>query len=568
MKLLDRTRRRGGVVGVAAIASVALLAAGCSSTASGPPTDPAQEIPVAFGLKRDQSGLEAAVADRSTPGSANYLKWLNQDSLRATYGASAESVASALQAAEAAGFNGAIDGSGSVLVGTMTPPEIKVLFGEDTVNVTQGSATVAQTANPVNIPNSMSDTVQDVAGLTFQVAEAEPSAPVASNNETCPPKSDLAARMNAFYGLVPLEGPGKGGAGVRIAMLEIDQYSPRALEIYSTCNQTQIAPVKNQKIDDSPESVFGQVAEESTLDIIAASQLAPQLAGIDTYQFNPFSPILFPLVAAIDDSYTADGPRMISSSVGFCEKTMTDSDIAISEWLLMSAAATGITTVAAAGDSGSSACAPSNTSEAAQYPASSPNAVGIGGTQFTANEFTAANQVVWNSMPESKLAGGGTAASRLPRPAYQSGLNTTGSGGSGRAVPDTSLIASPNEFGAIPVCDAAANCSMQVIGGTSASAPAFAAAMAVTLNAVDASGRGKNPARVDRLGQLNPTLYQLAGQASANPFTDVTQGNNDLYSVGCCAAGPGYDTASGWGSINFSKLAAAYRKLLQAPASN
>lgn len=36
---------------------------------------------------------------------------------------------------------------------------------------------------------------------------------------------------------------------------------------------------------------------------------------------------------------------------------------------------------------------------------------------------------------------------------------------------------------------------------------------------------------------------------------DVTAGTNDLNNVGCCTARPGYDTASGWGSVDFGAVA-------------
>ncbi len=65
----------------------------------------------------------------------------------------------------------------------------------------------------------------------------------------------------------------------------------------------------------------------------------------------------------------------------------------------------------------------------------------------------------------------------------------------------------------------------------------------------------KSPGAPQRLGALNETIYQLATDPkTADTFMDVTTGNNDLYSVGCCTAGPGYDAASGWGSVNFGKL--------------
>lgn len=38
-------------------------------------------------------------------------------------------------------------------------------------------------------------------------------------------------------------------------------------------------------------------------------------------------------------------------------------------------------------------------------------------------------------------------------------------------------------------------------------------------------------------------------------FRDVVDGNNDVYDLGCCYAKPGYDMASGLGSIRFDQLA-------------
>jgi hypothetical protein len=45
-------------------------------------------------------------------------------------------------------------------------------------------------------------------------------------------------------------------------------------------------------------------------------------------------------------------------------------------------------------------------------------------------------------------------------------------------------------------------------------------------------------------------------------FSDVVVGNNDVgefipgngQPLGCCSAGPGYDQATGWGSVSFPSL--------------
>ena len=87
-----------------------------------------------------------------------------------------------------------------------------------------------------------------------------------------------------------------------------------------------------------------------------------------------------------------------------------------------------------------------------------------------------------------------------------------------------------------------------LVSGTSASAPT-AAGMFSTINAARyAVGKGS-------LGWINPVLY-----ANASVFAnDITSGDNKCVQSGlCCAQGynaaPGWDPATGLGSINFGKL--------------
>ena len=73
------------------------------------------------------------------------------------------------------------------------------------------------------------------------------------------------------------------------------------------------------------------------------------------------------------------------------------------------------------------------------------------------------------------------------------------------------------------------------------------------------------------VGFLNPLVYEVGrenkkGQGPGNVLLDVTRGNNDLGSMtaadagggkplGCCSAAVGYDSASGWGSLQMVGLA-------------
>jgi hypothetical protein len=64
------------------------------------------------------------------------------------------------------------------------------------------------------------------------------------------------------------------------------------------------------------------------------------------------------------------------------------------------------------------------------------------------------------------------------------------------------------------------------------------------------------------IGLANPLLYAIGHSASAaTVISDVTANNNDMGQsltgkpFGCCTASPGYDEASGLGSINLASLA-------------
>ena len=108
-------------------------------------------------------------------------------------------------------------------------------------------------------------------------------------------------------------------------------------------------------------------------------------------------------------------------------------------------------------------------------------------------------------------------------------------------------------------------CCWDIVGGTSEASPEFAGVVA------DA-----NQVAHHRLGNINAELYQLAGIAYAhgNPFgtkptglVDVTQGNTTFgpfqnsdgrtYTVLGTSAGPGYDLASGAGTIDAARFVPA-----------
>ncbi|HEX6495302.1 MAG TPA: protease pro-enzyme activation domain-containing protein, partial [Acidobacteriaceae bacterium] len=159
-----------------------------------------------------------------------------------------------------------------------------------------------------------------------------------------------------------------------------------------------------------------------------------------------------------------------------------------------------------------------------------------------------------------------------PKPSWQSSFGTQNA----RELPDVSLFASDgahdsawvlcasglggNPNGTDCVMDSSGNTPFQVVGGTSASSPAFAGVLALVINQLQSGG-----ATNVRLGQADYTLYPLAKQFPA-AFHDVATGNISMVcasgSLNCGTNGflTGYDTASGYdlatglGSVDVTQL--------------
>lgn len=295
---------------------------------------------------------------------------------------------------------------------------------------------------------------------------------------------------------------------------------------------------------------------------------------------------------------------LLSESYGGCEGGILPSDADVTEMNGTAANLMGISYMAAAGDSGAEDCGP-GTGLYVDAPGSYPGVTSVGGTQFPSPLWTpkgslveAGLEQVWNESndPYSNYgvgAGGGGISSVFTRPVYQGSAATCApfgtlpmpSAGPMRQVPDVVLSAASGtpgffiectfmegKFG--PDCSATGGSPQgTAVGGTSAASPSFAGVVAIL-----------NQATGERLGNLNPMLYSLASTSSgASVFHDIVSGNNEVVcgpgvtdagdppdgdwpdGNGCGDAGlygyaaiPGYDCASGNGSIDGYNLVSAW----------
>jgi subtilase family serine protease len=226
------------------------------------------------------------------------------------------------------------------------------------------------------------------------------------------------------------------------------------------------------------------------------------------------------------------------------------------------AARSGVTVLAASGDSGAADVRFNESTyylhRVTSWPDSDPLVTGIGGTQLhlsaagrprpaTAWNDTysaATNEFIEGNRGPNPLAGGGGKSVIFGRPAYQNKVAKVV--GTQRGVPDISMSGA---------CNGAADMYQSFAGepagwypscGTSEATPEFAGIVAL------ADQVAGHP-----IGLINPALYRLSAQRAPG-ITDVTSGGNTVsfpqagkrHTVRGFRAARGYDLASGVGTVN------------------
>ncbi len=194
-----------------------------------------------------------------------------------------------------------------------------------------------------------------------------------------------------------------------------------------------------------------------------------------------------------------------------------------------------VTFLAASGDDGGQS--------GAEWPATSPYVVGVGGTTLTLNYLGGyGTESAW-SASGSRYSGysgsAGGVSTIYPEPAYQTyALGRT----SGRSTPDVSLVGNPTT--GLSVYDTVpgdGSIGWATVGGTSAGTPIWAGIVAVADQARGMKGLGSLGSS-QTLGLLY-SLYAQKGTTYASTFHDITSGANF---VGQATAG--YDLVTGIGT--------------------
>jgi kumamolisin len=386
---------------------------------------------------------------------------------------------------------------------------------------------------------------------------------------------------------------GADGSGQTVAVIELGGgFSASDLDTYFGGLGIAVPSVTAQGVDgasNAPGSDPTGADIEVNLDIDVIGAAAPGANQVVYFGPNNGDQGFVDAISAAAEASPA--PIAISISWGQSEDSWTAQGVSSMNAAMSDAAALGITVCAAAGDNGSG----DNVTDGephCDFPASSPYALGCGGTKLEFSGGVITSEVVWDETAAGEGAGGGGVSDQFALPSWQAtaggparaggttsggtGSGGTGSGGGkgehhhhhrhgehhhhrhgedeaaaasgglgqpadeaaaasgGRGVPDVAGNADP-----VTGYSIYADGKSQVVGGTSAVAPLWAALIS---RLAQATGT--------RFGLIQPALYAgVSPGVDAPGFHDITSGNNGAYS-----AGPGWDACTGLGSPDGTAL--------------
>lgn len=344
--------------------------------------------------------------------------------------------------------------------------------------------------------------------------EAHPPIHLKPGSTTTTPTGYGPAQIRTAYGLSQLSAT---GVGQTIAI--VDAYgSPTIandLNIFSkqfglpSANLTIAYPGGKTK----PDSGW---ALETSLDVEWAHAIAPD-AKILLVVAKSAS--MSDLLTAIDYA-SANGAQVVSNSWGGSEFTTEANYESHFQH-------SGVVYVASSGDSGAGV----------EWPAASPNVLAVGGTTLTldAKNNTYSSEYGW------KGSGGGSSA-YMAMPSYQSNWSTIV--GTHRGVPDVAFDADPNT--GVAVYDSTkynGQSGWFAVGGTSLSAPAWAAMIALA-----DQGRATKLSSFDAITDLYSFAATTGSAGYTENYHDIILGSNGY------SAKAGYDLVTGIGSPKGNNL--------------
>jgi subtilase family serine protease len=539
-----------------------------------------------------QADLDTLLAEQQDRSSPNYHRWLTPEEFGSRFGLSQTDLAKVVAWLESQGLG----------VVQVARSRTRIAFGGSAAQVeaafqielhhynVNGEAHYAN-ASPPSLPAAFVGMVAGFRGLddfrpvAHAIVKSKFTSSISGNHFIVP---DDFARI---YDLKPLYAAGVDGTGQKVAVMgQTDvAVSNGTLTDIQTFRSLSGLPTNNPQIVLVPGSqdpgMLASDIDEANIDLEWSGAVARNATIVYVNSTDVFGSFQY----AIDQNLAP----VISISYGGCE-AQEASAATFLQSLGQQANAEGITIVAPTGDKGAAGCDTGMISTqglAVDMPASLPSVTAVGGTEFndcSGTYWSATNnsdngsvlsyipEVAWNDTDSTPgvpcgfgagqlSAGGGGASMLFPKPAWQVGAGVPNDGQ--RDVPDVAIAASADHDGYLictesnssgsftPTCVneyREANNGLSVFGGTSMGVPTFAGMVALI-----------NQQTGSQQGNVNYTLYALAA-VSTDAFHDITSGNNIVPcqngTPNCSggtlgfSAGPGYDLATGLGSVDANNL--------------
>ncbi|EKS71306.1 MULTISPECIES: S53 family peptidase [Caballeronia] len=418
-----------------------------------------------------------------------------------------------------------------VLSGTVA--QFDAAFGVSLQQYEHDGGTYRGRTGPIHLPDELNGVVDAVMGLDNR-PQARPSFRTrAQGNVRWTARAAGASTFTPVQLASLYDFPQGDGQNQCIGIIELGGgYRPADLKTYFASLNMKAPSVTAVSVDHGRNHPTGDPNGpdgEVMLDIEVAGAVAPGAKIVVYFAPNTDAGFIDAIGTAIHD--TKNKPSVISISWGGPESAWTQQAMNAFDQAFQSAAALGVTICAASGDNGSGDGV-GDGADHVDFPASSPYALGCGGTSLQASGNGIASETVWNDGANGGATGGGV-SSFFALPAWQEGLRVTRAGGAHsplamRGVPDVAGNADP-----VTGYEVRVDGHDMVIGGTSAVAPLWAGLIA-RINAIKGAP----------VGYINPHLYK-----DPLALVDITKGNNDDFH-----ATAGWDACTGLGRPDGKKV--------------
>ncbi len=508
---------------IAAVAgSAGMLLSGASDL--GPAAAQTRSITLAL-ASSDRSGLEAFVASASHPALT-----LRQSTAR--FGPSTGTVAAVKSWATSAGLHVDSISADRVLVrlsGPSTTLGRALGVGFDRFGRSDGSTFVSSVGTAM-LPSAIAAQTTAILGLSglarIQPAKVHRSAGGLGSTTSYGPQD--------FWSLYDAPS-NRTGAGQQVSVIASGDLSSVRSDLATFEAHFGLPSVRFNEIDLAAPSTDTSAADEYDLDTQYSTGMAPGVSQVNVYDAASLADA--DTMAAVDRWITDGLSNQASFSAGECELLAQVTGFASAlDGILATAAAQGKTLFVSSGDAGSQCPVLIGLNglpiglPGVVYPASSDNAIGVGGTSIVSASPLLGLSLLFGSGPTEIgwYAGGGGTSLFETTPSWQAGA-----GGSflglRRGVPDVSLDADPNSGYDVVINGVLTS----GVGGTSASAPSW---QGIWARAQAAHG--------GRLGFAGPVIYDTEPSSA---FRDITVGTNTLF-----LATTGWDYLTGRGVPDIS----------------